>query len=100
VVVLHVDALVDACVRLMNHCDESDIINIGVGQDMSIKELADVIDKIVGYEGHIKFDRPKSDGTPRKLLAVRKLRVLGWNSKIPLKDGSSKLMNGIRKTFK
>ncbi len=89
---LHVDDLADACVFLMNHYDSGEIINIGVGEDLSIKELARLIKTIVGYEGEIRFDPSKPDGTPRKLLDVSKLQQLGWNAKIPLEEG-------IRRTY-
>jgi len=84
---LHVDDLADACVFLMNHYEDSEIINIGVGKDISISELADLIKDIVGFKGAIRYDRSKSDGTPRKLLDASKLRALGWQSKISLREG-------------
>ncbi len=84
---LHVDDLADACVFLMNHYEDSEIINIGVGKDISISELADLIKDIVGFKGTIRYDRTKPDGTPRKLLDVSKLRALGWQPKISLREG-------------
>lgn len=84
---LHVDDLADACVFLMNNYDSSEIINIGVGEDLTIAELAQLIKKIVGYKGEIVFDRTKPDGTPRKLLDVSKLFNLGWRPRIRLEDG-------------
>jgi GDP-L-fucose synthase len=84
---LHVDDLADACVYLMNHYEESEIVNIGVGKDISISELADLIKDIVGFKGVIQYDRSKPDGTPRKLLDVSKLYALGWQPKIPLREG-------------
>jgi GDP-L-fucose synthase len=84
---LHVDDLADACVFLMKHYEESEIINIGVGQDISISELADLIKDIVGFKGGIQYDRSKPDGTPRKLLDVSKLEALGWQPKISLRQG-------------
>jgi len=84
---LHVDDLADACVFLMNHYEDSEIINIGVGKDISISELADLIKDIVGFKGAIRYDRTKPDGTPRKLLDVSKLRALGWQPKISLREG-------------
>ena len=89
---LHVDDLADACIFLMNHYDESDIINIGCGEDISIAELALLVRDIVGYTGNIEYDTEKPDGTPRKLLDVSKLRGLGWKPKISLEQG-------IRKTY-
>ncbi len=87
---LYVDDLADAVVFLMGNYDYKDIgeiINIGVGKDTSIKELAETIKKIVQYEGEIKWDTSKPDGTPRKLLDVTKLKKLGWDAKIPLEEG-------------
>jgi GDP-L-fucose synthase len=84
---LHVDDLADACLYLMNHYDESEIINIGVGKDISISELVELIRGIVGFKGAIRYDRSKPDGTPRKLLDVGKLKALGWQPKISLKQG-------------
>jgi len=84
---LCVDDLADACVFLMNNYDDSEIINIGVGQDLTIKELADKIKNIVGYSGTIKWDTAKPDGTPRKLLDITKLQTLGWRPKISLDEG-------------
>jgi len=84
---LHVDDLADACVFLMNHYEESEIINIGVGKDISISELAELIKDIVGFKGAIRYDRSKPNGTPRKLLDVGKLKALGWQPKISLREG-------------
>jgi len=84
---LHVDDLADACVFLMENYDEPDIVNVGVGKDISIAELAELIRGIVGYEGELTFDRSKPDGTPRKLLDVNRLAQLGWKPRISLKKG-------------
>lgn len=84
---LHVDDLADACLFLMNTYDESGIVNIGTGEDLSIKELAEQIRHIVGYQGDILWDDSKPDGTPRKLLDVSKLHALGWRHRIPLTEG-------------
>lgn len=84
---LHVDDLADACLFLMNNYDSSEIINIGVGKDLTIVELANLIKEIVGYKGEIVFDTSKPDGTPRKLLDVSKLFNLGWRPRIRLEDG-------------
>jgi len=89
---LHVDDLSDACLFLMNHYDGSDIINIGVGKDLSIRELAEMVQKTVRFEGNMRFDPTKPDGTPVKCLDVSNLNGLGWRSKIPLEEG-------IRKTY-
>ena len=84
---LHVDDLADACSFLMRHYDGEQIINVGVGEDVSIRELAELVREAVGFEGDIVFDTSKPDGTPRKLLDVSKLRALGWRSSIPLPEG-------------
>lgn len=84
---LHVDDLADACVFLMNNYNKSDIINIGTGEDISIKELAEIIKDTVDYKGKIKWDTEKPDGTPRKLLNVNRLHNLGWKHKINLEEG-------------
>ena len=87
---LHVDDLSDACLFVMNHYDQSDFINIGVGKDISIKELAKMIKGIVGFGGDIHFDPSKPDGTPRKLLDSGRLESLGWRSRISLREGIEK----------
>jgi len=84
---LHVDDLADAGVFLMNHYDESDIINIGWGNDQTILELAQMVSDIVGFKGNIKWDSAKPDGTPQKLLDVSRLAKLGWQPKTALEDG-------------
>ncbi|MGG4145911.1 GDP-L-fucose synthase [Paenibacillus algorifonticola] len=84
---LHSDDLADACIYLMRHYEGNDIVNIGVGEDISIKELAELIGSIVGYEGEITFNTTVADGTPRKLVDVSKLNRLGWKSSITLEEG-------------
>jgi len=84
---LHVDDCADACVHLMQTYEDSEIVNIGVGEDVSIKELAQLIKGVVGFEGDLRFDPSKPDGMPRKLLDVSKLAGLGWSARIPLKQG-------------
>lgn len=84
---LHVDDLADACVHLMNTYDSSEIVNIGTGEDISIKDLAGIIKEIVGFKGEIMNDTTKPDGTPRKLLDVSKLHSLGWKHSIELTEG-------------
>jgi GDP-L-fucose synthase len=84
---LHVDNLADACVFLMNHYDESEIINIGYGEDISIAGLAQLISAIIGYDGRIEYDADKPDGTPRKLLDSSKLSSLGWRPNLSLEEG-------------
>jgi GDP-L-fucose synthase len=84
---LHVDDLARACLHLLEHYDEPEPINIGVGEDLSIRELAQLVAEIVGFEGRIEFDTSKPDGTPRKLLDVSKIHALGWKAQIGLRDG-------------
>ena len=84
---MHADDLADACYYLMLHYNDSGFVNIGVGEDLSIKELAVMIKDIVGYQGAIVHDLSKPDGTPRKLMDVSKLHSLGWKHKIALKEG-------------
>jgi GDP-L-fucose synthase len=84
---LHVDDLADACVFLMQHYSQPDIINVGWGEDISIAELANVVKAIVDFKGEITFDSSQPDGTPRKLLDVSRLKSLGWQARIPLREG-------------
>jgi GDP-L-fucose synthase len=81
------DDLADACVFLMNSYDEKQFVNIGIGEDLSIKDLAELIKEVIGYKGKISFDTSKPDGTPRKLMDVSKLHALGWKHKINLREG-------------
>ena len=81
------DDLADACYFLMQNYNESDFVNIGTGHDLSIKDLAILVKGIVGYEGELKFDTTKPDGTPRKLMDVSKLHSLGWKHTIELEEG-------------
>lgn len=84
---LHVDDLASACLFLMNNYDDGEIVNIGTGKDLRIKELAEMIKKTVGFTGEIVNDTTKPDGTPKKQLDVSKLHGLGWQHKIELADG-------------
>lgn len=84
---LHVDDLADACLFLMHHYEDSEIINIGVGKDIPIRELADLIKDIVGFRGTIRYDESKPDGTPQKLLDVSRIKALGWQPKVSLRGG-------------
>jgi len=84
---LHVDELADAVVFLMNHFDGSDIVNIGTGEDLSIKELAEMIKSVIDYDGEIAWDTSKPDGTPRKLLDVSRLHEIGWKHQFSLQEG-------------
>ncbi|WP_367916086.1 GDP-L-fucose synthase family protein [Leadbetterella sp. DM7] len=84
---LHADDLADACVYLMETYNDSTLVNIGTGVDITIKELAETIKAETGYEGEIVWNTDKPDGTPRKLMDVSKLHGLGWKHKIDLKEG-------------
>jgi nucleoside-diphosphate-sugar epimerase len=89
---LHVDDLADACYFLLQNNNKFGLVNIGFGQDISIKDLAELIVAEVGYKGQLVFDTTKPDGTPRKLMNVDKLSKLGWNSRITLKKGIQKTL--------
>jgi len=84
---LHVDDLAAACLLLLQKYNSPEIINVGCGEDISIRELAELICDIVGFDGELNWDATKPDGTPRKLLDVTKLRALGWKPSIPLREG-------------
>ncbi|MDT3428336.1 GDP-L-fucose synthase [Paenibacillus forsythiae] len=84
---LYVDDMADACVFLMEHYDGAEYLNIGSGEDLTIRELAEMVKSVVGYDGELLFDAGKPDGTPRKLLDVTRLEKLGWKAKTGLKEG-------------
>jgi len=84
---LHVDDLADACFHLLQHYDEEMFVNIGTGEDLTIKELAELIQEVVGYTGVIKWNTEKPDGTPRKLMDVSRLHNMGWKHRIGLREG-------------
>ncbi|WP_413248302.1 GDP-L-fucose synthase family protein [Sinomonas flava] len=84
---LHVDDMADACLYLLENYDGPEQVNVGVGEDVSIKDLAHLVADAVGYTGAIEWDTTKPDGTPRKLMDVSKLSALGWKAKIQLEDG-------------
>ena len=88
---LHADDMAEACVFLMENYNEPGLVNIGTGEDLSIKELAEMIQKITKFEGEIIWDHTKPDGTPRKLMDVSKLHTLGWKHKITLEEGITKV---------
>lgn len=87
---LYADDLGDACVFLMENYNEAEFVNIGTGEDLSIADLAQLIQEIVGYSGKLTFDPSKPDGTPRKLMDVSKLHALGWKHKTTLHEGIAK----------
>ena len=84
---LHVDDLADAALFLMERYDGEEMVNVGVGEDVTIRELALLIKEVVGYQGELVFDSSKPDGTPRKLMDVGRLHALGWRARIPLIEG-------------
>ena len=84
---LHADDLAEACLFLMENYNESELVNIGTGEDVTIKNLAALVKQIIGFQGEIVWDNSKPDGTPRKLMDVSKLHGLGWHHKIALEDG-------------
>ncbi len=84
---LYVDDMAEAAVFLMLHYDSADIINVGVGEDHSIRELAELVCRVVGYQGRLVFDASKPDGMPRKLLDIARLRNIGWRPRINLEEG-------------
>ena len=84
---LHADDLADACVFLLKNYDSSELINIGSGTDVTIRELAELVCEVLGYDGTLAFDPTKPDGTPRKLMDSSRLFALGWKPRIPLREG-------------
>ena len=96
---MHVDDLADACYFLMQNYNEAGLVNIGWGEDVSIKELATLIASEVGYSGNLEFDATKPDGTPRKLMDTNKINHLGWKPSINLLDGIRKTINEVKDQF-
>jgi GDP-L-fucose synthase len=96
---LHVDDLAAACLLLLEKYDSPEIINVGCGEDISIRELAELICDVVGFDGELAWDATKPDGTPRKLLDVTKLRSLGWKPSISLRDGIAKTYEWFRANY-
>jgi GDP-L-fucose synthase len=84
---LHVDDLAEACVLVMREYDHPQILNIGVGEDMTIRELAELVRAVVGFHGKLRFDPSKPDGTPQKLLDASRIHALGWRARTPLREG-------------
>jgi GDP-L-fucose synthase len=96
---MHVDDLADACYFLLQNHNESGLVNIGWGEDVSIKELAEMITVEVGYTGKLEFDTTKPDGTPRKLMDTTKINNLGWKASIKLKEGIIKTIHEVKDQF-
>jgi len=95
---LHVDDLADACLFLMDQYNEQGLVNVGVGEDISILDLARLVKKIVGFEGEILLDASKPDGTPRKLMDVTKINQMGWKAQIGLEAGIRSVYDLIKDT--
>ncbi len=93
---LHVDDLAAACVFLLQNYDSPEIINVGTGKDVSIRELAELICEIVGFEGELSWDARQPDGTPRKLLDISKIKSLGWRPRISLREGIARTYEWFR----
>lgn len=93
---LHVDDLADACFYLMQHYNEPGLVNIGVGEDISILELAQIVARITGFAGEIRHDLSKPDGTPRKLMDVGKLHAMGWQARIGLEEGIARVYQEVQ----
>lgn len=96
---LHADDLAEACYFLMQNYNEAQFLNIGTGEDVTIKELALIVKDTVGFKGELKFDSSKPDGTPRKLMDVSRLHELGWKHKIELKEGIAKVYAEVKDKF-
>jgi GDP-L-fucose synthase len=96
---LHVDDLADACLFLMRSYDSAEIVNVGTGEDITIRELAEMIQQITKFQGRLTFDSSKPDGTPRKLLDVSRLNGLGWKASIPLERGLAETYQWYRSTL-
>jgi len=96
---LHVDDCASACLHLLEKYDSPEIINIGCGEEISIRELAELICDVVGFDGELSWDKAKPDGTPRKLLDVSKLRALGWSPTISLRDGIARTYDWFLKNI-
>jgi len=84
---LHTTDLAEACVFLLENYDAPDLVNIGCGEDVTIRELAETVCDVLGFDGTLEFDTTKPDGTPRKLLDISKIKSLGWSPRIPLREG-------------
>lgn len=96
---LHVDDMADACVFLMEQADADGLYNVGTGTDVTIRELAEIIMDVVGFQGELAFDASKPDGTPRKLLSVERMHALGWHHRIPLLAGIEAVYADFKKTY-
>jgi GDP-L-fucose synthase len=97
---LYVDDMADGCVFLMEEYDGEEHVNIGTGKEVTIGELAGMIKEVVGFDGELRFNTEKPDGTPRKLLDVSKLEGLGWKYKVELKEGIKSAYQWFKENYK
>ena len=97
---LHANDLADACVFLMERGIGEGVFNVGIGADLSIRELVEIIMQVVGFDGEVVFDGGKPDGTPRKLLDVTRMKALGWTAKIDLPSGIRSTYEGLRRSLR
>ena len=96
---LHTTDLAEACLFLLEHYDEPDLVNIGCGEDVTIRELAETVCDVLGFDGKLEFDTSKPDGTPRKLLDISKIKSLGWSPRISLRDGIADAYRWFRENY-
>ncbi len=96
---LYTDDLADACLFLLEHYDQPEPVNIGCGEDVTIRELAEIICETLGFGGRLEFDASKPDGTPRKLLDISKIKSLGWSPKIALREGIADAYRWFRENY-
>ena len=96
---LHTTDLAEACLFLLEHYDEPDLVNIGCGEDVTIRELAETVCDVLGFDGTLEFDTSKPDGTPRKLLDISKIKSLGWSPRISLRDGIADAYRWFRENY-
>jgi GDP-L-fucose synthase len=97
---LHVDDLAEACYFLLQNYNEKLFVNVGCGEDLSILDLANLVKKIVGFEGNIQWDSTKPDGTPKKLMDISRIKSFGWSPKITLEEGISKVYQQFQSDYK
>jgi GDP-L-fucose synthase len=97
---LHTTDLAEACLFLLEHYDEPDLVNIGCGEDVTIRQLAETVCDVLGFDGNLEFDASKPDGTPRKLLDISKIKALGWSPRIPLREGIADAYRWFRENYR
>jgi GDP-L-fucose synthase len=97
---LHTGDLADACLFLLENYDQPDLVNIGCGEDVTIRELAETVCDVLGFDGTLEFDASKPDGTPRKLLDISKIKALGWSPRLPLREGIADAYRWFRENYR